>query len=96
MLSLAHEFISDIRTGTTYPNVAPEFISDNRTGTTYPNKVTHTYIPADKIWRPFVLAENSVDLPTYVDIKDSPILVFSNGTLSWTVAAVYSKFHVTS
>jgi hypothetical protein len=47
------------------------------------NKVTHTYIPADKIWRPFVLAENSVDLPTYVDIKDSPILVFSNGTLSW-------------
>jgi hypothetical protein len=47
------------------------------------NNVTHTYIPADKIWRPFVLAGNSVDLPTYVDIKDSPILVFSNGTFSW-------------
>jgi hypothetical protein len=31
------EFISDIRTGTTYPNVATEFISDIRTGTTYPN-----------------------------------------------------------
>jgi hypothetical protein len=47
------------------------------------NNVTHTYIPADKIWKPFLLAGNSVDLPTYVDIKDSPILVFSNGTVFW-------------
>jgi hypothetical protein len=31
---------SDIRTGTTYPNVAPEFISDIKTGTIYPNIAT--------------------------------------------------------
>jgi hypothetical protein len=31
------EFNSDIRTGTTYPNVTSEFISDIRIGTTYPN-----------------------------------------------------------
>jgi hypothetical protein len=37
LLKVISEFISDIRTGTTYPNVAPEFISDIRTGTTYPN-----------------------------------------------------------
>jgi hypothetical protein len=36
----APELIADIRTGTTYPNVAPEFISDIRTGTTYPNVTT--------------------------------------------------------
>jgi hypothetical protein len=36
-LMLATEFISDIRTGTTYLNVITEFISDNRTGTTYRN-----------------------------------------------------------
>ena len=30
---LATDFISDIRTGTTYPNVATEIISDIRTGT---------------------------------------------------------------
>jgi len=47
------------------------------------NNVTHTYIPADKIWKPFVLAGNSVDRPAYVDIKDSPILLLSNGTASW-------------
>jgi hypothetical protein len=34
----APEFISDIRTGMTYPNVATEFISDIRTGTIYPNR----------------------------------------------------------
>jgi hypothetical protein len=30
-------YLSDIRTGMTYPNVATEFISNIRTGTTYPN-----------------------------------------------------------
>jgi hypothetical protein len=35
--SVAHEFISDIKTGTTYHTAAPEFISDIRTGTTYAN-----------------------------------------------------------
>jgi hypothetical protein len=36
-VNVAPEFISDIRTGTIYPNVATEFISDIRTGMTYPN-----------------------------------------------------------
>jgi len=45
--------------------------------------ITHIYIPAEKIWKPFLLPGNSVDRPMYVDGKDSPILVFSNGTVSW-------------
>ena len=59
------------------------------------NNVTHTYIPADKIWKPFVLAANSVDLPAYVDIKDSPMLVFSNGTVSWLPGVKWNlKCHI--
>jgi hypothetical protein len=38
--TLGSEFISDIRTGTTYRNVASEFISDIRIGTTYLNVIT--------------------------------------------------------
>ena len=45
--------------------------------------ITHIYIPAEKIWKPFLLPGNSVDQPMYVDCKDSPILVFINGTVSW-------------
>jgi hypothetical protein len=39
-VTLATDFISDIRPGTTYLNVITQFISDNRTGTTYPNVAT--------------------------------------------------------
>jgi hypothetical protein len=42
-VNVTTEFISNIRTGTTYPNVAPEFISDIRRRTTYPN-VAHEFI----------------------------------------------------
>jgi hypothetical protein len=36
-INVITEFISDIRTGTTYPNVASEYNCDIRTGTAYPN-----------------------------------------------------------
>jgi hypothetical protein len=38
--NVASEFISDIRTGTTYPTVASQFISDIRIGTTYLNVIS--------------------------------------------------------